>query len=238
MLNKQKVVGLIPARAGSQRLPDKNILKLAGKPLIAWTVEAAIKSKYIDEVIVSTDSDIIKNIAINYGAKAPFTRPKRLSHNTASTDDVLLHAISELALLDSDIIVLLQPTSPLRNSFDIDSTINLLTQHKVQGSVTLCECEHSPLWTNTVPKDLNLGQFIDKQHALTRSQDLPTYYRLNGAVYAYKVAFLKEHKARVYTSAIKANIMPTQRSIDIDVQLDFDIANMLAKKSLSENHNQ
>jgi CMP-N-acetylneuraminic acid synthetase len=235
MLNGQKVVALIPARAGSQRLPDKNILKLAGKPLIAWSVEAAVKSEYIDDVIVSTDCDIISNVAIKHGAKTPFLRPKELSHNTASTDDVLLHAINELSLLDNDIIVLLQPTSPLRNSSDIDQAIILLSQNGVQGSVTLCECEHSPLWTNTVPDDLNLGGFLSKEYSTTRSQDLPTFYRLNGAVYAYRVAYLKEHKGRVYTSTIKASIMPQERSIDIDVQLDFDIADMLVKNSSEPN---
>jgi len=225
--NASRVVALIPARAGSKRLVNKNLLPLAGKPLIAWTIEAALNCPLIDDVIVSTDSVDIKHVAIEYGADVPFIRPSSLSHDTATTDDVLMHAIEKLNLNSSDILVLLQPTSPLRSSKDINNALSLLTTEQVQGVVSVCECEHSPLWSNTLPENGTMGDFIRPEIATKRSQDLPAYYRLNGAIYAYNVSFLKKYKCRFYSDEIKATIMPGDKSVDIDNELDFKLAEFL-----------
>ncbi|MCG9597818.1 acylneuraminate cytidylyltransferase family protein [Vibrio sp. Isolate25] len=227
MLEGKRVFAVIPARSGSKRLPMKNILPLAGKPTIAWTIAASLQSEYIDRVVVSTDDVNLKNVALEWGAEAPFLRPKELSSDTASTDDVLLHAINELALESDDIVILLQPTSPLRTALDIDNSLRLLEGKDVSGVVSVCECEHSPLWSNTLPVDRKMGNFLDSKHSKARSQDLPTHFRLNGAIYAYRVAFLKKYKYRHYSDEIVASIMSQECSIDIDTKLDFDFARFL-----------
>ncbi|MUK39984.1 acylneuraminate cytidylyltransferase family protein [Aliivibrio fischeri] len=229
MVSNQRVIALIPARAGSKRLVNKNLLDLCGKPLIAWSIQSALESTSITDVIVSTDSGAIKSVAENFGAKVPFIRPDYLSSDIASTDDVILHSIEELSLSESDIVVLLQPTSPLRNSDDIDSAIKGLSDEDIMGTVSVCECEHSPLWSNTLSDENLMDSFISDDLVTKRSQDLPTYYRLNGAIYAYRVSFFLKHKKRIYSKEIKATIMPVERSVDIDNVIDFKLAECLMK---------
>ena len=230
MLDNSRVVAIIPARAGSKRLANKNLLPLAGKPLLVWTIEAALKCPFIDDVIVSTDSDDIKQVAVKFGATVPFLRPSYLADDMASTDDVLMHVIDELKLTALDILVLLQPTSPLRDSGDISDALSLLVD-PVQGVVSVCECEHSPLWSNTLPVDLNMAGFIKNEVLTSRSQDLAQYYRLNGAIYAYQVGFLMQHKMRCYSDYVRASIMPVEHSVDIDSAFDFLFADFLMKKN-------
>lgn len=230
MLKPKKILALIPARQGSKRIPNKNTLELCGKPLLAWTILSAINSDLITDVIVSTDSDTIKSISEKFGAKVPFLRPKYLASDTASTDAVILHAIEQLGLEDSDIIIILQPTSPLRNSKDIDAALNLLIKEDLMGVVSVCECQHSPLWSNTLREDHLMDDFIDQDILSKRSQELPIYYRLNGAIYAYRVSYFAKHKKRVYSNKVKAYIMPFERSIDIDYPIDFSLAEFLIGK--------
>lgn len=227
------VVAIIPARSGSKRLPMKNILTLAGKPMIAWTIIAALKSKFIDRVVVSTDDIRLRNVALDWGAEAPFLRPEELSSDTATTDDVLLHAIEELELSSDEIVILLQPTSPLRTVEDIDNSLCLLNSEGVSGVVSVCECEHSPLWSNTLPVDRKMGSFLNIEHSKARSQDLPTYFRLNGAIYAYNVSYLKKFKCRYYSNEVVAKVMSQENSVDVDTKLDFEFANYLLQR-LSE----
>lgn len=227
MNKSNRVVALIPARGGSKRLKNKNLLMLASKPLIAWTIEAAIKCPLIDEVIVSTDCVSIKQTAIEYGASVPFLRPENLAGDFASTDDVLMHTINVLKLNDDDTLILLQPTSPLRDSWDINNALSLFVDDAVQGVVSVCECEHSPLWSNTLPVNRLMGEFLKSEIATKRSQDLPAYYRLNGAIYAYKVDFLNKHRRRLYSNEIKASVMAINKSVDIDNDFDFKFAEFL-----------
>ncbi|MGR5431128.1 cytidylyltransferase domain-containing protein [Vibrio astriarenae] len=229
-LDKSNVVAIIPARSGSKRLPNKNLMQLCGKPLIGWTIEAAKKASIIENIIVSTDSANIKEVALRFGAEVPFDRPKELATDTSSTDDVLLHAISELGLKSNDIIVLLQPTSPLRGADDILAAVSLLEDDNIQGVVSVCECEHSPLWSNTLPSNMLMGGFIDDDISSKRSQDLLTYYRLNGAIFAYRVKYLLECKGRKYSNCIRAFEMQVVNSVDIDSKLDFDFAEYLLSK--------
>ena len=234
MIEDGRVVALIPARSGSKRLRNKNLLPLAGKPLIAWTIDAALTCSKIDEVVVSTDSLAIKEIALELGASVPFLRPSSLAGDAASTDDVLIHAIDELKLTSLDTLVLLQPTSPLRDSGDISNALAQLLELTVLGVVSVCECEHSPLWSNTLPESKLMGGFIKNEIVSKRSQDLPAYYRLNGAIYAYKVAFLKKYGCRFYSNEIRAVVMPTNRSVDIDNEFDFKFAEFLIEKARVE----
>jgi len=228
MINNKRVLAIIPARGGSKRLPKKNILPLGGKPLISWSIEAGLKSEYVDSVIVSTDCREIAEISKNYGAEVPFMRPADIADDYSTTNSVILHAINILSQTEVfDIIVILQPTSPLRLSTDIDNALEMLERKKSDGVVSVCECEHSPLWSNIIPNDGNLGGFINEAIQSKRSQDLPTYYRLNGAVYAFTTASFIKNQGVDYTDSVFSIEMPTLRSIDIDHELDFKLAEVI-----------
>jgi len=231
MNKNKKVLAIIPARGGSKRLPHKNILDLNGKPLIAWTIEAAKQSKFIDKLIVSTDDDKIAEISMQYGAEVPFIRPKNLASDTASSLDVVLHAIHffKEKEVQFDYVLLLQPTSPLRTNEDIDNAFNLLND-KTKAVVSVCETEHSPLWSNTLPADLSMKDFIKPEIRNMRSQDLPKYYRLNGAVYISDINYMIQNDGFIGDNT-KAFIMPIQRSIDVDYKTDFVMCKLLMKEN-------
>ena len=228
MINGKKVLAIIPARGGSKRLPRKNLLPLKDKPLIAWTIQAALASKYIDKTVVSTDSEEIASIALQYGAETPFIRPSGIAGDLASTDSVILHCIETLSKdFEADIVVVLQPTSPLRITHDIDCALDKLIEKDADGVVSVCECEHSPLWSNTLPDDGNMEVFIKEEVKGKRSQDLPLYYRLNGAVYAFTVNSIRKNKGLSYNDLVFSIKMPTLRSVDIDHELDFKLAEVI-----------
>ena len=214
-------LAIIPARGGSKRLPRKNLLDLCGKPLIAWSIEAALKSKYISKVIVSSDDEEILNIAKEY--KADFIkRPDELASDTATTFDALKHTLENVGKYDY--VVLLQPTSPLRSEKHIDEAIELLEEKSADAIISVCEMEHSPLWSNTLNEDLNMSNFLRDEVLNKRSQDLPKYYRLNGAIYICKTEELLENKGFFIKENIFAFKMNKENSIDIDEEIDFIIA--------------
>jgi len=230
MYNNKKVLAIIPARGGSKRLPGKNIMDLNGKPLIAWTIEAAKKSQYIDKLIVSTDDEKISTISKKYGAEVPFIRPKELSSDTANSIDVIFHAINfyKEKSIEFEYILLLQPTSPLRITKDIDNAFKMIS-NDTKALVSVCETEHSPLWSNTLPDDLSMKDFIRPKIKNKRSQDLPKYYRLNGAIYISKIEYLKENNGFLGKNT-KAFIMPQERSVDIDSEVDYEICKIIINK--------
>lgn len=227
MIENRKVLALIPARGGSKRLPDKNILPLDNKPLIAWTIEAALASKYIDRVLVTTDSDEIAKVSKQYGAEIPFIRPGKLSADETSTNEVIQHFLEKVDGDSDEIILILQPTSPLRLEDDIDRAIELLVHKKADGVVSVCECDHSPLWCNTLPENNSLGTFLRKEVVGKRSQDLPTYYRLNGAIYSYSREALFKHEGIHYSDSVFSLIMSKNASVDIDDLMDFRFAEVM-----------
>ncbi|WP_244958509.1 acylneuraminate cytidylyltransferase family protein [Pseudoalteromonas fuliginea] len=220
-----KVIAVIPARGGSKRLPNKNVLPLQGMPLIAWTIEAAKKSKYIDDILVSTDDAKIANIAISHSAKVPELRPKELSTDNATTNDVILYTLNKYGT-DADIVVILQPTSPFRSHEHIDESLELLIDKSGTSVVSVTECEHPPLWANTLPDSGSMNNFL-KRSSQFRSQDLQTFYRLNGAIYIYKIKELLDEKSMSYTNGTYAYKMQQKHSIDIDTKIDFDWAEFL-----------
>ena len=203
-------LAIIPARGGSKRLPRKNILDLCGKPLISWSIEAALKSKYISKVVVSSDDEEILNISSNFGADI-IKRPYELANDTATTFDTVKHTIDNFE--NYDYIVLLQPTSPLRNVKHIDEAIELLEEKQADAIVSVCEMDHSPLWSNTLPKDGNMNNFLRDEVLNKRSQDLEKYYRVNGAVYICKTDKLLENKSFFLKDNIFAYIMDRKSSI-------------------------
>ena len=221
---KKKLLAVITARSGSKRLPNKNILNLAGKPLIAWTIEEALKIGIIDKLIVSTDSEKIAEISKQFGAEVPFLRPSILSNDEADSISVLKHVI-KFYKSEYNYILLLQPTSPLRSSEDIHNAFLLLSD-SVKAVVSVCETEHPPLWSNTLPEDLSMRDFIREEIKNKRSQDLPKYYRINGAIYLAELNYFMENSGFI-GSKTKAYIMPQNRSVDVDTELDFRICKQI-----------
>jgi len=235
MYKARTILGLIPARGGSKGLPRKNIKILMGKPLIAWTIEQALASKYLDRVIVSTDDEEIATISKKYGAEIPFMRPKELATDEARGIDVILHTINWMEKNDKtyDLIILLQPTVPLRSSEDIDKAIELLFSKKAKGILSVCEVEHHPYWSNTLPEDGCMKDFVEAEIMNKNRQELPTFYRLNGAIYIAYIEYLKAQNG-FFGENSYAYIMPKERSIDIDNEIDFKLAELL----MANRHNE
>lgn len=226
-----KNIAIIPARSGSKGLKDKNIRLLNGKPMLAYSIEAAIKSRVFDCVYVSTDSEIYADIGRKYGAEIPFLRSEQLSTDTAKSWDVVLDALFRYENLGKqfDMVTLLQPTSPLRDAEEIRNAYEEYKDKKAKAVVSVCEMEHSPLWSNTLPESLSMDQFVKPRDNQAR-QSLQTYYRINGAIYMVDVMFLKQDK-NIYRQGCFAYIMDGKKSIDIDAQMDFDMAEMLMKRN-------
>ena len=227
MYKGNSVLAIITARSGSKRLANKNILELAGKPLIAWSINEAKKSKYVDSLIVSTDSVEIANISKSYGAKVPFIRPKELSNDCTTSVAVLKHAIESLDV-KYDYVLLLQPTSPLRTNEDIDNALEM-TDNLTKAIISVTKMQHSPLWANTLPLDLSMKNFLKEEVINKSGQDLPDYYRLNGALYLSEVDYFYEHHG-FFGEKTRAYIMPQEKSIDIDTEIDFQLARLIIEK--------
>lgn len=216
-----KSIAVITARSGSKGLKDKNIKLLNGKPLIAYTIEAAKKSGCFDCVHVSTDSIEYAEIAKQYGAEVPFLRDKNLASDTASSWDVMRNLIKKYAANGQDYkrAMLLQPTSPLRTSEDIQNAFALMEEKNGEAVIGVCEMEHSPLWSNILKEDGNMQGFLKMEYGVPRQQ-LPVYYRINGAIYLVNTDFLMRH-GNVFDKDAYAYIMPKERSVDIDGMIDF-----------------
>ena len=222
-------LSIIPARGGSKRLPRKNLLDLCGKPLIAHSIEAALKSKYINKVVVSSDDEEILQISQNFGANI-IKRPDVLASDTATTFDAIEHTIKNLEKYDY--VVLLQPTSPLRDEKHINESIELLKEKKADAIISVCEVEHSPLWCNTLDVNLDMSNFLKDEVLNKRSQDLEKYYRLNGAIYICKTEKLLENRGFFIKENIFAYIMEQENSVDIDTKLDFEIVRTILGEKL------
>lgn len=230
MLNNKKFIAIIPARGGSKRLPRKNMLTFSGKPLIQWTIEAAQESRYIDAVVVSSDDSEILSFAESLGVLCQ-SRPDELASDTASTADTVYYVMNTIGTL-YDYIVLLQPTSPLRQSIDIDLAIEELFDRKADAIVSVTEVEHSPLWSNILPDSHSLDGFIRDEVLGKRSQDLATFYRLNGAVYVVNCSVFCEIRSFLPKNSY-AYKMSSYNSFDIDTELDFVCAEAIFNKSLT-----
>jgi len=222
MYKDKTFLAIIPARGGSKRLPRKNILNLCDKPLIAYSIEAGLKSKYIDKVVVTSDCDEILNISKKYGADI-ITRPFELAEDTSSSFVAIKHTLDNFK--EYDYIILLQPTSPLRDERDIDESIEFLANR--DAVISVCETDHSPLWANTLDESKSLKGFLKDEILNKRSQDIKPYYRLNGAIYICKANKLLEEETFFIKDNIYAYQMDRNNSIDIDHEIDFKIAEVL-----------
>jgi len=225
-------LGVIPARGGSKGVPGKNISVVAGKPLIAWTIEAAKASRGLTRCIVSTDDELIANVAMEYGSEVPFLRPKELAMDTSPQQPALLHAIQWLREHDqfeTDYVVILQPTSPLRTACDIDAAIELRDHHDAKSVVSVFMPHGHPLWSKKVTTDGLLEDYFPAYEGSLRRQDLPAAYMPNGAVYVVDVELL-QHSDSVYSDRSYGYIMPLERSLDIDVSWELELARLILEK--------
>ena len=227
MYKDKTFLAIIPARGGSKRLPRKNVLTLNGKPLIVWSIEAGLQSKYIDKVVVTSDDEEILEISKKFRAET-IRRPDELASDTATTFDAIKHTVDNLKKYDY--VVLLQPTSPLRNEKHVDEAIELLETKKSDAIVSVCEMEHSPLWANILPNNKSMDNFMRDDIREKRSQDLDKYYRLNGAIYICKVDRLLQEKSIFIKNDIYAYEMGEDVSVDIDKRIDFDWAEFLMSR--------
>lgn len=214
-------IAVITARSGSKGLKDKNIKPLNGKPLMAYTIEAARQSGCFQCVHVSTDSEEYAKIAQEYGAEVPFLRDARLASDAAGSWEVVRTVLDRYRQsgMEFEKVMLLQPTSPLRTSEDIQNAFALMENKSAETVVGVCEMEHSPLWCNTLPENRNMIGFNSKSFMMQRQQ-LPVYYRINGAIYLVNVDYLMK-EGQLYGQDSYAYIMPKERSIDIDNLVDL-----------------
>lgn len=231
MIENHRVVCVIPARGGSKGIPRKNIKKFADKPLIAYTIEQALLSKYIDRTIVSTEDHEIADIAKHYGAEVPFMRPETLAEDQVATVDVLLHAINWLEEEEKysfDILVLLHTTTPLRVVKDIDSCIEMLQGTKTDNVFSVTEAHRNPYF-NMVEINKSGYAALVKQGNFTTRQAAPLVYDMNSSIYVWWKKLLKEKK-KIFLDKTKIYIMPKERSIDIDDSIDFKIAEIMIEE--------
>lgn len=219
-----KVLGLIPARGNSKGIPKKNIKNLCGKPLIAWTIEEALKSNKLDNVVVSTEDEEIADISKQYGAEVPFMRPAELAKDSTPAIALVLHAIEQLPNFDS--ILLLQPTSPLRTVEDISGIIDFVVNRESCSAVSVSQAFSHPFWTYSLVGN-KLKPFFCSDNSYQR-QLLPEAYCLNGALYFASIQFLSKYRAFV-TSDTLGYVMPKIRSIDIDDTDDWQLAECFMK---------
>ncbi len=236
MIEDKRVLAVVPARGGSKGLPDKNLREICGKPLIAWSIEQGLGCHYIDSVLVSTDSPDIARIASRYGANVPFLRPKELATDESSSIDVLIHAIDYLKAEGDqsyDYVVLLEPTSPLRDISDITGALeSLLNDDRLESVVGVAKAESThPAFSYTIDAGLLLPAFGSHPTGLRRQDLDKEFYYLEGTVYVSSVSSLKRHKS-FYHAATGPWIVARYKAIEIDELSDFIAAEALLRSKL------
>lgn len=217
MIAGGKVLAVIPARGGSKGVPGKNLREVGNKPLIAWSIDAARSSRFVDRVILSSDDIDIMRVAGAHSCEVPFVREARLAQDDTPTMEVVLDALERCP--GYDWVLLLQPTSPLRTADDIDRAVELCLLHAAPACVSVCRVQESPYWMFTLRADDQLQPLLPDAQ-LTRRQDLPPVYTLNGAIYLARTEWLRQNKKFISQDTV-AYEMPVQRSIDLDTESDF-----------------
>lgn len=226
-----ETVGLITARGGSKSIPQKNIKMLAGKPLIVWTIDAALQCKELSRVIVSTDDEKIADVAHQWGAEVPFIRPAELARDDSSSVSAVLHAIHWMEENEGffpDHVMLLQPTSPFRTAEDIQQSIELARKHQAVAVISVCEAERHPYLCKRILDNGTLADFMTTEMGYLRRQDLPPAYAVNGAIYLNQRSSLLQDQTFLPTGTI-AYVMPQERSLDVDTPWDWYMAELIMK---------
>lgn len=230
MIQGETVLAVVIARGGSKGIPRKNIREIAGKPLIAWTIEAARQSRCIDRLILSSEDPEIISVAKNWGCDVPFVRSQEFATDQVSGVETVIDAIGRVER--HDWVVMLQPTSPFRTTEDIDGCIERCVARKANACVTLTEAEKSPYWMFSIRPDDTLAPVVG---GIASVSDLPMYrqalpksFVLNGAVYVARTAWLKANKTFV-TDDTLGYLMPQERSLDVDTELDWKLMEILMR---------
>ena len=231
MIEQNKVLAIIPARSGSKGLPGKNTKLLLGKPLIAWSIEQALASNFIDSVLVTTDSKEIAEIARKYGARVPFLRPGYISGDHATSIDVIIHALDFCKDIPEvyDIIVLLEPTSPLRDVIDIDNALlQLIKQADAESIVGVSRAESvHPAFMVTLRGDF-VHPYLREDYKSSRRQDIEEVYFYEGSLYISYIGTLRRERSFYHETTLGFKI-PKWKSFEVDDLVDFIIIEALMK---------
>ncbi len=228
-----KILILIPARGGSKGVPKKNVRQIGGKPLIVHTIEAALQANISARVMVTTDDEEIALIAKNAGADVPFMRPFHLAEDNTTTLAVVEYVLERLEKEESyipDFIILLQPTSPFRNSVDIEKSMQIMLDQDCDSVISVTEVKEHPFIMYDVNERGRLQQYTHNPQQLTRRQDFPPVYKVNGAIYIVKKQIWDKYKSFNHVPVIYPYIMSTESSIDIDDEIDWNLAQLLYSK--------
>lgn len=229
MINNLKVLALIPARGGSKGIKDKNIVDVCGKPLIAYSIDVAKNSKYVDDVVITTDSERIKEVAEKYGADVPFLRPAELASDNSKTIDAVIHAVNTLKEFgrNYDILLLLQPTCPLRTTEDIDNSLELFVSKGCVALVSVNKVKEHPILMRKINEDGMMDNLLNLPSTIRR-QDMPPIYKVNGSIYINLVKELRNDTS--LNDNPLAYITDNEHSVDIDDLDDIErVKNILRK---------
>jgi len=234
-MKKKEILAVIPARSGSKSIKNKNIVKINGIPLINYTIKTALKSSYLTDIVVSTDSLKIAKIALNAGAKVPFIRPKKLSGDKVLSIHVVLHALKQMEKIMKkkyDYIVLLQPTSPLRSTNDINLCLKKLLKSKAKSLISVTDVEgNHPNRMKKIIKNKLINYVNLNFEDMRPRQSLPKVYIRNGSIYISKRDLILKNKTFAKTKSL-AYVMPKERSINIDNKVDFYLAKLFLKEKV------
>lgn len=223
------MLAIIPARGGSKGVPRKNIKEIGGKPLIYYTIEAALNSKHIDRIIVSTDDEEIAEIAKSFGAEVPFLRPPEMATDTARAIDAYLYTVERLnegIEQGIDDFVVLLPTAPLRSAQDIDNAVDIFRNNNASSVISVVQAEHPPTWYKKISDAGVLEDLFEESNNALNRQEAEMTFLPNGAIYIFNYNSLKNTK-NYYNEKTYAYIMSRINSVDIDTDLDFMFAELL-----------
>lgn len=228
-----RALAIIPARSGSKGLPDKNIIEVQGIPLMGYSIRAAVESGIFDEIMVSTDSEKYATIGKQQGASVPFLRSEKMSSDTAGSWDMVREVLINYQTLgkEFDYVMLLQPTSPLRNSADIQNVFKMIECSEIKNVVSVSEVEHPVQWTFELPESCSMEEYAKSPYNRMRRQDLRKHYQENGAIYMVSANDILNPMYDLYRDKCFAYIMPRERSIDIDTRIDLVVLNAILSQS-------
>jgi N-acylneuraminate cytidylyltransferase len=229
MIDGRSVLALVTARGGSAGLPRKNLREVGGKTLLVRAVEAGQGAATVDRVVLSSDDPEIIQAAILAGCDVPFLRPAGLASDQARSIDVVRHALKTLPE-GYDLVALLQPTSPLRTAGDVEAAIELCVRHGAPACVSVCAADKPPFWMHELDERLSLQPILPEYQRASRRQDLPQAFAVNGAVYVACTDLIRAQDSFIGPGTI-GYVMPRERSIDIDDELDLVLAEALAARS-------
>ena len=232
MVYDKSVLAIITARGGSKGVPCKNIKHLAGKPLIAWTIEAALASRHLERVVISTDSEEIAEIALRYGAEVPFLRPKALAQDDSPHILAILHALERLEMdenYDPSLVCLLQPTSPLRVAADIDGAIELAWEKRAVAVASVSAAAKPSYFFYHLDPDSKIRSFSSNDRIDNRRQDLPAAFEINGSVYINQRKALIRDQTFYPEDRMYGYLMPDERSWEIDTPWEFHVADLMMR---------